>query len=180
MQLLCSLFLVSIVVKQFDACIHIRIIIVVTYVTTCIVMIPILTNPVGNSGCGFGSGSYPVYLEYHVNETSYLLKQLRYRALLNYTVCYLNMLWFCFNRTTSSTLLTIQLPLLARSEGVQFSWNQSSGFNGNEEVWQLDNVALIHSNEINLPLLSTFSGLEQSSSVMFYSGGSVEVVIQVK
>ena len=71
-------------------------------------------------------------------------------------------------------LLTVQLPLLARNEGVQLSWNQSSGFNANEEVWQLDNIALIYSNEINLPLLTTFSGLEQSSSVM-YSGGSVEV-----
>ena len=71
------------------------------------------------------------------------------------------------------------LPLFALNEAVQFSWTQASGFHANEEVWQLDNVALLYSNEINSPLLSTFSGLEQSSSIMLYSGGNVEVIIIV-
>lgn len=86
---------------------------------------------------------------------------------------------YVFNRTTFSTLLSIQLPLFALNEAVQFSWTQTSGFLANEEVWQLDNVALLYTNEINSPLLSTFSRLEQSSSIMFYSGGNVEVIIMV-
>ena len=32
---------------------------------------------IGNSGCGFSSDLYPIYLEYSVNGTSYLLKQFR-------------------------------------------------------------------------------------------------------
>lgn len=73
----------------------------------------------------------------------------------------------------------MQLPILARGEGVQFYWTQASGFHANEDIWQLDNVALLYSNEIYLPLLSTFSGLEQSSLVMFYTGGNVEVVVLI-
>ena len=72
-------------------------------------------------------------------------------------------------------MLSVQLPLLARNEGVQFLWTQASGFHANEEVWQLDDVVVLYINEINSPLLSTFSGIEQSSSVMYYSGGSIEV-----
>lgn len=37
-----------------------------------------MPNDIGNSGCGFGSDLYPVYVEYRVNGTGYLLKQLRY------------------------------------------------------------------------------------------------------
>ena len=81
------------------------------------------------------------------------------------------------NRPTFSTLYSVRLPLLARGEGVQFSWTQASGFHTNEEVWQLDNIALLKNYEIHSALLSSFSGLEQSSSVMFYSGGNVEVVM---
>ena len=72
-------------------------------------------------------------------------------------------------------MLTVQLPLLARNEGVQFLWTQASGFHTNEEIWQLDDVVVLYSNKINSPLLSTFSGIEPSSSVIFYSGGGIEV-----
>ena len=47
----------------------------------------LFTTNLGNSGCGFGSGLYPVYLEYSVNETSYLLKQLRYIILKLIKIC---------------------------------------------------------------------------------------------
>lgn len=81
-------------------------------------------------------------------------------------------------RTVSPPILfSIPLPLLARNEGVQFSWTQADGFQVNEEVWQLDNVALLYSIEINAPQLSTFSGLQQSNFVMFYSGGNIEVMV---
>lgn len=69
----------------------------------------------------------------------------------------------------------MQLPLLAQNEGVQFSWTQADGFQANEDVWQLDNVALLYNEEIDTPQLSTFSELEQSNLVMFYSGGNFEV-----
>ena len=81
------------------------------------------------------------------------------------------------DRPTFSTLYSVQLPLLARGEGVQFTWIQTSGFRANEEVWQLDNIAILNSYELTSPLLSSFSGLEQSNSVMFYSGGNVEVSV---
>ena len=65
--------------------------------------------------------------------------------------------------------------MLARDERVQFSWNQLSGFIADEEIWQLDNVALLYTTTINSPLLGTFSGLEESSPIMVYLGGNVEV-----
>jgi len=34
----------------------------------------------GNSGCGTDSNIYPVYLEYSIGDTSYLLTTLRYRG----------------------------------------------------------------------------------------------------
>ena len=73
-------------------------------------------------------------------------------------------------------LFSIQLPLLARNEGVQFTWTQADGFQENEEVWQLDNVALLYNNEITAPQLSTFSEFQQSNFVLFYSGGNIEVM----
>lgn len=73
-------------------------------------------------------------------------------------------------------MFSIQLPLLARTERVQFSWTQASGFQVNEDIWQLDNVALLCGNEIDAPQLSTFSSSQRSNFVMFYSGGNVEVI----
>jgi len=82
-----------------------------------------------------------------------------------------------FYRTTSSPdLYTIQLPSLARAEGVQFSWTQASGFQANEAVWQLDNVAMLFANQINAALLDTFTRPTLSSSVLFYSSGTIEVI----
>ena len=74
-------------------------------------------------------------------------------------------------------LFSIQLPLSARNEMIQFSWTQADGFQVNEEVWQLDNIALLYNDEINAPQLSTFSELQQSNFVMFYSGGNIEVMV---
>ena len=76
-------------------------------------------------------------------------------------------------------LFSIPLPLSAHNEGVQFSWTQADGFQMNEDVWQLDNVALLYSVEINTPQLSTFSEFQQSNFVMFYSGGNIEVMVIV-
>lgn len=101
------------------------------------------------------------------------MKQLKYSQ-LNY-IPYNNTKYVCINSTTTPALITVQLPLLARSEGVQLSWTQVNGFYMNEEIWQLDNVALLYNNEINSPLLSTFSRSEQSSTVLFNSGGKVKV-----
>jgi len=79
-------------------------------------------------------------------------------------------------RTTSSPdLYTVQLPSLAQDEGVQFSWTQASGFQANEAVWQLDNVAVLFANQINTALLDTFTRPTLSSSVLFYSSGNIEV-----
>ena len=66
--------------------------------------------------------------------------------------------------------------MLARGERIQFSWNQLSGFIADEEIWQLDNVALLYSTTINSSLVGTFSGLEESTSIMLYSGGIIEVI----
>ena len=83
---------------------------------------------------------------------------------------------FTSYRTVSPpVLITIQLPLSARSEEVQFSWTQADGFQVNEEVWQLDNVALLYNEEINTPRLDNSSESQQLNFVMFYSGGNVEV-----
>ena len=89
------------------------------------------------------------------------------------------MIIMSINRPAYSTLLSVQLPILARGEGVQLSWTQTTGFHANEDIWQLDNIALLSSYEIDSPLLSSFSGIEQSSSVMFYSGGIIEVYSSV-
>ena len=81
-------------------------------------------------------------------------------------------------RTTSSPdLYTVQLPSLSRAEGVQFSWTQAIGFQANEAVWQLDNVAVLFANQINTALLDTFTRPTLSSSVLFYSSGNIEVKI---
>ena len=77
----------------------------------------------------------------------------------------------------SPVLFSIQLPLSARNEMIQFSWTQADGFQVNEEVWQLDNIALLYNDEISTPQLSTFSELQQSNFVMFYSGGNIEVMV---
>ena len=83
---------------------------------------------------------------------------------------------FTSYRTVSPpVLITIQLPLSARNEEVQFSWTQADGFQVNEEVWQLDNVALLYNEEINTPRLDNSSESQQLNFVMFYSGGNVEV-----
>jgi len=58
---------------------------------------------------------------------------------------------------------------------VQFSWTQASGFQANEAVWQLDNVAVLFANQINTALLDTFTRPALSSSVLFYSAGTIEV-----
>ena len=83
-------------------------------------------------------------------------------------------------RTTSSfssELYSIRLPALARSEGVQFSWTQERGFGDSQSIWQLDNVALLFANEIDSSMLDTFNRPLQSTSVLFYSGGRIEVRI---
>ena len=77
--------------------------------------------------------------------------------------------------TSASDLYTLEIPSSARSEGVKFSWTQESGFRINEAVWQLDNVAVLYANEIDSALLDTFSGTTQASSVMLFSGGSIQV-----
>ena len=83
-------------------------------------------------------------------------------------------------RTTSSPdLYTVQLPSLARAEGVQFSWTQASNFQANEAVWQLDNVAMLFANQINTALLDTFTRPALSSSVLFYSSGTIEVSLVI-
>ena len=79
-------------------------------------------------------------------------------------------------RTTSSPdLYTVQLPSLAQAEGVQFSWTQASGFQANEAVWQLDNVAMLFANQIDSALLDTFTRPALSNSVLFFSSGTIEV-----
>ena len=58
---------------------------------------------------------------------------------------------------------------------MQFSWTQANGFQANEAVWQLDNVAVLFANQIDSPLLDTFTRPASSSSVLFYSFGTIEV-----
>ncbi|XP_065917652.1 reelin-like [Dysidea avara] len=108
----------------------------------------------GNSGCGTGNSLYPTYLEYSIGSTSYLLKELRTAPL--------------------PELHTIQLPIHARAEGIQFAWTQASGYQINEDIWQLDNIAMLSVNGFDSTLLDTFLGSTQSSSVMFISGGNIE------
>jgi len=69
------------------------------------------------------------------------------------------------------------LPSLARAEDVQFSWTQASGFQANEAVWQLDNIAVLFANQLDSALLDTFTRPALSSSVLFFSSGSIEVKI---
>ena len=71
---------------------------------------------------------------------------------------------------------TIQLPIHARAEGIQFAWTQASGYQINEDIWQLDNIAMLSVNGFDSTLLDTFLGSTQSSSVMFISGGNIEVI----
>ncbi|XP_065903815.1 reelin-like [Dysidea avara] len=108
----------------------------------------------GNSGCGTDSSLYPVYLEYSIGDTSYLLTVL--------------------STTSSPDLYTVQLPSLAQAEDVQFSWTQTSGFQANEAVWQLDNVAILFANQVDSALLDTFTRPALSSSVLFFSSGTIE------
>ena len=132
----------------------------------------------GNSGCGTDSRIYPVYLEYIIGETSYLLTTLRYRVHHNGVRANYLCITFHFYRTTSSPdLYTVWLPLLAQAEGVQFSWTQANGFQANEAVWQLDNVAVLFANQIDSPLLDTFTRPASSSLALFYSSGTIEVKI---
>lgn len=81
-------------------------------------------------------------------------------------------------RTTSSfssELYTIRLPLLAQGEDVLFSWTQASGFGDNQSPWQLDNVALLFTQETDSSFLDTFNRPLQSRAALFYSGGRIEV-----
>jgi len=132
----------------------------------------------GNSGCGSYSSLYPVYLEYSIGDTSYLLTVLRYRVYHN-GMLIMSIKWRFYRATSSPDLYTVQLPSLARAEGVQFSWTQTSGFQANEAVWQLDNVAMLFANQINAALLDTFTRPTLSSSVLFYSSGNIEVSLVI-
>ena len=96
--------------------------------------------------------------------------------LVRYVCLFIVVLFLILRTMSPPVLFSIQLPLSARTERVQFSWTQESGFQANEDIWQLDNVALLYSSEIDTPQLSTFSSVQQSDFVMFYSGGNVEVM----
>ena len=57
------------------------------------------------------------------------------------------------------------MPLNARADAVQISWMQVNRSAYNTGVWQLDNVAILYSSEIET----------LSSPILFYSGGTIEV-----
>ena len=77
----------------------------------------------------------------------------------------------------ATNLHSVRLPAHACTEGTQISWTQADGFTNNTGVWQLDNVAVLYANELEASLLDTFTSDVSLSSILFYSGGTIQVKV---